>query len=177
MAQSIVECIANYSDARRPAVIDAILAAITSVAGVHALDRHSDKDHNRTVLTFAGQAQAVEEAAFRSIAKAAELINLDEHQGEHPRIGASDVVPFVPISGVSMQDCVEIARRVGQRVGSELGIPVYLYEEAATRPERQNLENIRRGQYEALKAEMGVDPARDPDFGPHRVGPAGAALG
>lgn len=176
MAQPIVECIANYSDARRPEVIEAIVSVLKSVPGVHVLDRHSDSDHNRTVLTFAGAPQAVEEAAFRSIARAAELINLDQHQGEHPRIGATDVVPFVPISGVSMQDCVEIARRVGQRVGSELGIPVYLYEEAATRPERQNLENIRRGQYEALKVEMGIKPERTPDFGPNRVGTAGATV-
>jgi len=176
MAQSLVECIANYSEARRPEVVDAIIQAITSVAGVRLLDRHSDLDHNRTVLTFMGEPQAVEEAAFRSIAKAAERINLDQHTGEHPRIGATDVVPFVPLSGVTMADCVEIARRLGRRVGEELNIPVYLYEEAATRPERQNLENIRRGQYEALKSEMGVKPKRDPDFGPRRVGPAGATV-
>ena len=176
MTQSLVECIANYSDARRPEVVEAIMGAITGVAGVRLLDRHSDIDHNRTVFTFVGEPQAVEEAAFRSIAKAAELINLDQHTGEHPRIGATDVVPFVPISGVSMADCVAMARRLGRRVGDELGIPVYLYEEAATRPERQNLENIRRGQYEALKIEMGVNPERDPDFGPRRVGPAGATV-
>jgi glutamate formiminotransferase/formiminotetrahydrofolate cyclodeaminase len=176
MTQSLVECIANYSDARRPEVVEAIMGAITGVPGVRLLDRHSDMDHNRTVLTFVGEPQAVEEAAFRSIAKAAELIDLDQHTGEHPRIGATDVVPFVPISGVSMADCVEIARRLGRRVGDELGIPVYLYEEAAARPERQNLENIRRGQYEALKIEVGLDPKRDPDFGPRRVGPAGATV-
>jgi glutamate formiminotransferase/formiminotetrahydrofolate cyclodeaminase len=118
----------------------------------------------------------VEEAAFRSIAKAAQLINLDHHTGEHPRIGATDVVPFVPISGLTMQDAVQIARSLAQRVGKELNIPVYLYEEAATRPERTNLENLRRGQYEALKQEMGVKPERDPDFGPNLVGPAGATV-
>ncbi len=176
MTQPIVECIANYSEARRPEVVEAIMEAIRSVAGAHILDRHSDSDHNRTVLTFAGAPPAVEEAAFRSIAKAAELINLDEHRGEHPRIGATDVVPFVPISGISMSECVEIARRLGLRVGKELGIAVYLYEEAATRPERQNLENIRRGQYEALKQEIGVKPERAPDFGPNWVGPAGATV-
>jgi len=176
MTQSLVECIANYSEARRPEVVEAIMGVITSVAGVRLLDRHSDIDHNRTVLTFVGEPQAVEDAAFRSIAKAAELIDLDQHTGEHPRIGATDVVPFVPLSGVSMADCVAMARRLGRRVGDELGIPVYLYEEAAARPERQNLENIRRGQYEALKAEMGVKPERDPDFGPQRVGPAGATV-
>lgn len=176
MTASIVECIANYSEARRPQVVEAIQKAVHSVPGALVLDRHSDTDHNRTVITFAGPPDAVEEAAFRSIARAAELINLDEHTGEHPRIGATDVVPFVPISGVKMQDCVEIARRVGRRVGEELGIPVYLYEMAATRPDRQNLEDIRRGQYEGLKEDILVNPDRKPDFGPARLGPAGATV-
>ncbi len=176
MPTPIVECIANYSAARQEEVVVAIMQSIISVEGVYLLDRHSDLDHNRTVLTFAGAPDAVEAAAFHSIKTAAGLIDLDTHTGEHPRIGAADVVPFVPISGVSMQDCVHIARRLGQRVGDELSIPVYLYEQAATRPERQNLENIRRGQYEALKVEMGVDPARTPDFGPNRVGSAGATV-
>ncbi len=123
-----------------------------------------------------GAPRAVEEAAFRGIAKAAELIDLNRHTGEHPRIGAADVVPFVPLRGVSMAECVEMARRLGKRVGDELGIPVYLYEKAATRPERERLENIRRGQYEALKDEIGRNPDRDPDFGPKRVGPAGATV-
>ena len=176
MSQAIVECIANYSEARRPEVVEAIMQAITSVAEVHLLDRHSDTDHNRTVLTYVGPPQAVQEAAFRSIARAAELINLDQHTGEHPRIGATDVCPFVPISGITMQEAVQLARELGQRVGTELGIPVYLYEEAATRPERQNLENIRRGQYEALKNEIATHPDRQPDFGPSQVGPAGATV-
>jgi glutamate formiminotransferase/formiminotetrahydrofolate cyclodeaminase len=176
MTKPILECIPNYSEARRPDVIEAIKSAVTSVEGVTLLDRHSDLDHNRTVLTFVGPPDAVEEAAFRSIAKAAELINLDQHTGEHPRIGATDVVPFVPISGMTMQDSVQIARHLARRVGEDLKIPVYLYEEAATRPERTNLENLRRGQYEALKREMGVNPERDPDFGPNRVGPAGATV-
>jgi len=176
MTKTIVECVANYSEARRPQVVESIMEAITSVGGVALLDRHSDLDHNRTVLTFAGPTNEIEEAAFRAIAKAAELINLDVHTGEHPRIGATDVVPFVPISGISMQECVEIAHRLGQRVGETLEIPVYLYEEAAARPERRFLENIRRGQYEALKEEIGTDPERVPDFGPVRVGPAGATV-
>ena len=176
MQKQIVECIANFSDARRPQVIEAIIQAITSVDQVNLLDRHSDLDHNRTVLTFAGPPAEVEEAAYRAIAKAAELINLDEHTGQHPRIGASDVIPFVPISGVTMQACVEIAHRLGRRVGESLHIPVYLYEEAATRPERQNLENIRRGQYEGLKAEIAANPDRIPDFGPAELGPAGAVV-
>jgi glutamate formiminotransferase/formiminotetrahydrofolate cyclodeaminase len=176
MPTSIVECIPNFSEARRPEVVEAIMKSISSVDGVSLLDRHSDVDHNRTVLTFAGSPDGVEEAAYRAITKAAELINLDQHTGEHPRIGATDVVPFVPIKGVSMADCVIIARRLGKRVGEELGIPVYLYEEAATRPERKNLENIRRGQYETLKKEIASKPERFPDFGPSRVGPAGATV-
>jgi glutamate formiminotransferase len=168
MVTPILECIANYSEARRPQVIEEIIQAIISVNGVTLLDRHSDDDHNRTVLTFIGTPEAVSEAAYRSIAKAAELINLDEHHGEHPRIGATDVVPFVPISGLSMQDSVQIARNVGKRVGEELHIPVYLYEEAATRPDRKNLEDIRRGQYERLKLEIQSNPDRIPDFGQSR---------
>jgi glutamate formiminotransferase / formiminotetrahydrofolate cyclodeaminase len=176
MKKPILECIPNYSEARRPDVVEAIMNAITTVEGVTLLDRHSDLDHNRTVLTFVGHPEGVEEAAFRSIKKASELINLDHHTGEHPRIGATDVVPFVPISGLSMQDSVQIARHLGKRVGEELNIPVYLYEEAASRPECTNLENIRRGQYEALKQEMGKNPERDPDFGPNQIGPAGATV-
>jgi len=176
MSNPILECIPNYSEARHPDVVEAIMSSVTSVDRVTLLDRHSDLDHNRTVLTFVGPPDAVEEAAFRSIAKAAELINLDLHKGEHPRIGATDVVPFVPISGLSMQDSVQVARHLAQRVGEELNIPVYLYEEAATRPERTNLEYLRRGQYEALKLEMGTNPERDPDFGPNRVGTAGATV-
>ena len=176
MANPLVECIPNFSEARRPEVVEAIISAIQSVPGIHILDRHSDMDHNRTVLTFVGMPAQVEEAAYQAIARAAQLINLDQHTGAHPRIGATDVVPFVPISDVTMQDCVEMARRLGKRVGETLNIPIYLYEEAANRPERQGLENIRRGQYEALKEEMGINPERDPDFGPRAVGPAGATV-
>lgn len=176
MPNPVVECVANFSEARRPEVIQEIRAAINSVPSVTLLDQHSDLDHNRTVLTFVGPPVDIEEAAYRAIAKAAELINLDEHTGEHPRIGATDVVPFVPISGVSMQDCVDIARRLGRRVGEELQIPVYLYEEAATRPDRRNLEDIRRGQYEGLKQEIATNPERTPDFGPRKLGTAGATV-
>ena len=176
MPQPIVECIPNFSEARRPEVIAEIIHAINDVAGVRVLDQHSDIDHNRTVVTFVGPPAAVEAAAFEAIAKAGELIDLDQHQGEHPRIGATDVVPFVPISGVTMVECIEMARRLGKRVGEELAIPVYLYEEAATRPERANLENIRRGQYEVLKEEIGVNPARQPDFGPAKLTGAGATV-
>jgi glutamate formiminotransferase/formiminotetrahydrofolate cyclodeaminase len=176
MNTQIIECIPNFSEARRPEIIDSIAAAISSVSDVKLLDRSSDLDHNRTVLTFAGSPAGVEEAAFLAIKTAAELIDLDKHTGEHPRIGATDVVPFVPIRGSTMEDCIAIARRLGQRVGSELNIPIYFYEAAATKPERVNLENIRKGQYEALKEEMGVKPERDPDFGPRKVGKAGATV-
>ncbi len=151
MTTPLIECIPNFSEARRPEIIDQIAAAIQSVSEVKLLDRSSDLDHNRTVLTFAGSPAGVEEAAFRAIKTAGELIDLDGHTGAHPRIGATDVCPFVPLSNASMDDCIAIAQRLGQRVGSELGIPVYLYEAAATRPERANLENIRKGQYEGLK--------------------------
>lgn len=172
----LIECIPNFSEARRPEVIDQIAAAIQSVGEVKLLDRSSDLDHNRTVLTFAGPPFAVEEAAFRAIKTAAELIDLDQHTGEHPRIGATDVVPFVPLSNTTMDDCIGIAKRLGERVGNELGIPVYLYEAAATRPERVNLENIRRGQYEALKTEIESNPDRKPDFGPSKLPRAGATV-
>jgi glutamate formiminotransferase / formiminotetrahydrofolate cyclodeaminase len=176
MPDPLVECVPNFSEARRPEVIEEILLAITSVPGVIVLDRHSDLDHNRTVITYIGAPENMEEATFQAISKAAELIDLDKHSGEHPRLGATDVVPFVPIAGVTMEECVEMAQRLGRRVGEELGIPVYLYEEAATRPERQNLENIRRGQYELLKEEIEIKPERAPDFGPTQIGPAGATV-
>ena len=173
---SLIECIPNFSEARRPEVIDQIVAAITSVEGARLLDRSSDLDHNRTVLTYAGSPEAVEEAAFRAIKTAAELIDLNKHTGEHPRIGATDVLPFVPISGATMEDCVAMAKRLGQRVGDELNIPIYLYEAAATRPERTNLENIRKGQYEGLKSEIESNPDRKPDYGPAKLGTAGATV-
>jgi len=173
---TLIECIPNFSEARRPEVIGQIIAAITSVEGARFLDRSSDLDHNRTVLTFAGEPSAVEEAAFRAIQTAAELIDLDNHTGEHPRMGATDVCPFVPLGDATMEDCVTIAKRLGQRVGEELNIPVYLYEAAAMRPERTNLENIRRGQYEGLKSEIESDPERKPDFGPSKLPKAGATV-
>jgi glutamate formiminotransferase/formiminotetrahydrofolate cyclodeaminase len=172
----LIECIPNFSEARRSEVIDQIVAAIQSVSDVKLLDRSSDLDHNRTVLTLAGSPAGVEEAAFRAIKTAAELIDLDNHTGEHPRIGATDVCPFVPLSGASMDDCIAIAKRLGERVGKELSIPVYLYEAAATRPERANLENIRKGQYEGLKTEIESNAERKPDYGPSRLPKAGATV-
>ncbi len=147
MAHPLVECIPNFSEGRRTEVIQAIVKAISSAGAVRLLDTSSDADHNRTVITFAGTPEAVEEAAYSGIRTAAAYIDLDVHRGEHPRIGATDVVPFVPIRDVTMEDCVGIAQRLGRRVGDQLHIPVYLYEAAATRPDRENLENIRRGEY------------------------------
>ncbi len=176
MPQKIVECVPNFSEGRRLEIIEGIEQSITAVPGVLVLDRHSDKDHNRTVITFAGKPDSVSEAAFRAIEKAAQTIDLEKHQGEHPRLGATDVVPFVPLSGTSMDDCIALARALGKRVGDTLGIPVYLYERAALLPQRVHLEDVRRGEYEALKETIGVDPKRDPDFGPKKLGPAGATI-
>ena len=176
MPEPMVECIPNFSEGRRPEVVESIRSAIAAVSGVFVLDVHSDRDHNRSVITFAGPPSAVTQAAFAAIARAAELIDLDRHSGEHPRIGATDVVPFVPLAGISIDDCVRLARELGRRVGEELGIPVYLYEAAATRPERTNLEDLRRGQYEGLRQAITEDPSRAPDFGPHRLGKAGATV-
>ena len=176
MPPKIVECIPNFSEARRPEVVDTIIAAVASVNGVRVLDRHSDVDHNRTVLTFVGTPEAVEEAAYLGIARAAELIDLNHHQGEHPRMGATDVVPFVPIAGVTMQECVEMARRLGKRVAETLDIPVYFYEDAAIRQDRVNLEDIRKGEFEGIKEAIATDPYREPDLGPKRLGPAGATV-
>ena len=174
--QQVVECVPNFSEGRRPEVVREIVAAIEAVSGIRVLDYSSDTSHNRTVVTFVGTPEACEEAAFAGIARACDLIDMEKHHGEHPRLGATDVVPFIPISGVTMEECVEIARRVGQRVGEELEIPVYLYEEAATRPERRNLADVRRGEYEGLKEGIGT-PERAPDFGPARVHPtAGATI-
>ncbi len=176
MIQKIVECIPNFSEGRNIEVIKAIQNAIVAIAGIHILDLHSDEDHNRTVITFIGSPEAVAQAAFSAIEIAAELIDLDRHRGEHPRIGATDVVPFVPISGVTMDECVELARSLGKRVGDELNIPVYLYENAATRPDRKNLEKIRKGEYELLREIIQDDPDRTPDFGPAHMGTAGATV-
>ncbi len=176
MKQPIVECIPNFSEGRRVEVVEEIENAIRSVRGVYILDRHIDSDHNRSVITFAGSPAEVADAAFEAIKTAAGIIDLDKHKGEHPRIGATDVIPFVPISGVTMDECVELARTLAQRVGDELGIPTYLYEKAATRPERKNLENIRRGEYEGLKERIESDPNKKPDFGPQKLGPAGATV-
>src|SRR5262245_44893546 len=172
----MIECIPNFSEGRRREVIDAIAAVIAGVPGLTMLDTHADTDHNRSVITFAGQAEAVAEAAFQAVRAAAELIDMNQHHGEHPRVGATDVLPFVPLAGATLAECVTLARGVGQRIGEELGIPVYLYEAAATRPDRVALPNLRRGEYEGLREAIERDPERAPDFGPARLGPAGATI-
>lgn len=174
--ERMVECVPNFSEGRRQDVIDAIVDAMEEAANVQLLDVKSDADHNRTVVTMVGPPRAVEKAAYAGTLRASQLIDMDEHEGEHPRMGATDVVPFVPVKGATMEECVEIARRLGRRVGEELDIPVYLYEAAATRPERVNLADVRRGEYEGIKRAIGTDPDRAPDFGPARMGKAGATV-
>jgi len=176
MARQLVECVPNFSEGRDPAKIDAIVASILAVPDVALLDRESDADHNRSVLTFVGPPAAVATAAFRAVEKAVELIDLTTHQGAHPRIGAADVVPFIPIEGVTLEECVRLAERVGQEIWQKLKLPVYFYEAAAKRPDRVNLENIRRGQFEALVKEMGVVPERAPDCGDPTCHPTAGAV-
>ncbi len=174
MNQPLVECVPNFSEGRRPEVVQAIVNAIQHAAPISLLDRSSDHDHNRSVVTFVGAPEDVLEAAFAAIQTAARLIDMEVHRGQHPRIGATDVVPFVPLRGATLELCADLARRLGERVAVQLGIPVYLYEAAATRPDRQNLEDVRRDEYEGLKRAIQEDPNRAPDFGPAQLGSAGA---
>ncbi len=171
----IVECVPNFSEGRRREVVDAIAEAIGAVPRVRLLDREMDANHNRCVITFVGDRASVAEGAMAGARKAVELIDMNLHHGEHPRIGALDVCPFVPVAGVTMDDCVRIARDVGKRIAEELGVPVYLYEAAATRPDRKDLPNVRRGEYEGLKAEIETNPDRRPDFGPAKMHPTAGA--
>ena len=171
---ALVECVPNFSEGTRQDVMDAIQAAAESVRGAWVLDRHADAVHNRMVLTIAGTPGPVAEAAFRATARAAQLIDVSQHHGVHPRIGATDVVPFVPLGATSMRVCVELGVRVGRRIAAELDVPVYLYGEAARNPRRRRLPDVRRGEYERLRRHLAADPALAPDFGPPRVGTAGA---
>jgi glutamate formiminotransferase/formiminotetrahydrofolate cyclodeaminase len=171
---TLVECVPNFSEGRDKAKVDAIVEAM-KMDGVYLLDREMDGDHNRCVITLVGEREAIQEAAIRGVGKAAELIDLTVHQGAHPRMGAADVVPFIPIEGVTIEDCVAMARHVGAEIWKRHKIPVYLYEAAATTPERTNLENIRRGQFEGIRAEIGTNPARKPDFGEAKVHPTAGA--
>lgn len=170
----IVECVPNFSEGRRPEVIDQIVAEAKAVVGVALLDVKPDHDHNRVVVTLIGEPNAVSEAAFRCCRKASQLIDMNQHQGEHPRIGATDVIPFVPLAGITMAECVTIAEQLGERIAVELGIPTYLYESAARRPERRNLADVRRGEYEGLR-ELIATPERQPDFGPAAMHPTAGA--
>ena len=163
--KKIVECVPNFSEGRDMHVINAIAGSISAVPGVKFISAEPDKDYNRTVVTFIGTPAVVVEAAFQATRKAAELIDMSRHKGEHPRIGATDVVPFVPVSDVTMEECVRLAHEFGKRVGEELAIPVYLYEEAATRPARRSLSAIRKGEYEGLAKKLS-DPEWAPDYGP-----------
>src|SRR6266571_4215908 len=171
---TLVECVPNFSEGRDKPKVDAIVCAM-KLDGVYLLDREMDSDHNRCVITLVGEREPVQEAAIRGVGKAAELINLNQHQGAHPRMGAADVVPFIPIEGVTIEDCVAMARHVGEQIWQRHKIPVYLYEAAAASPERQNLENVRRGQFEGIRTEIVTNPARKPDFGEARLHPTAGA--
>ena len=171
---TLVECVPNFSEGRDKAKVDAIVDAM-KMPGVYLLDREMDADHNRCVITLVGEREAIQEAAIRGVGKAAELIDLNVHAGAHPRMGAADVVPFIPIEGVTVEDCVAMANHVGEEIWKRYQIPVYLYESAARIPERQGLENIRRGQFEGIRAEIATNPARRPDIGEPRVHPTAGA--
>src|SRR5437870_2364001 len=171
---TLVECVPNFSEGRDKARVDAIIEAM-KIDGVFLLDREMDTDHNRCVITLVGKREAIQEAAVRGVGKAAELIDLNQHQGAHPRMGAADVVPFIPIEGVTIEDCAAMARHVGEQIWKRYQVPVYLYEAAATSPERQSLENIRRGQFEGIRADIATNPDRLPDFGEAAVHPTAGA--
>jgi len=175
MPSPLVECVPNFSEGRNAATIEALRAALTSVPGVRLLDVQADAAHNRSVFTFVAPPDASVEAALAAMRVATERIDLSRHSGEHPRMGATDVVPFVPVRAVTMDDCVALARRLAERAAAELQIPIYLYARAATRPERERLPDIRKGEFEALRDRIGKDPAADPDVGPRRIHPTAGA--
>src|SRR6266513_1147929 len=172
----LVECVPNFSEGRRPEIVAGIRDAIAAVEGASVLDVSSDASHNRSVITFVAPVDTAVDAAFAGIRAASERIDLCKHTGEHPRIGATDVVPFIPLEGSTMEDCIALARKLGDRVGRELKIPVYLYERAATTPARENLADVRRGEFEGLREELGKNPARKPDFGPEKIHPTCGAI-
>jgi glutamate formiminotransferase len=172
----LIECVPNVSEGRRPDVVDVIADAVTATEGVHLLDRTSDRDHNRSVLTFAGPAEQVTDAAEAVVREALARVDMTGHEGRHPRMGAVDVVPFVPLGDTSMEEVVRIARAFGERVAARYELPVYLYAKAATRPDRVVLADVRRPQFEGLRELIGSDPERDPDFGPSRIHPTAGAV-
>ncbi|HVB34393.1 MAG TPA: glutamate formimidoyltransferase [Patescibacteria group bacterium] len=171
----IIECVPNFSEGRDRAKVEAIAEAMSGQPGASVLDLQMDADHNRSVITLAGEPEAVAEAALRGIGRAAELIDLRRQEGVHPRVGATDVVPFVPVEGVTMEECVALARRAGQEIWKRFRIPVYFYEAAALRPERVNLEDVRRGQFEELREQVLKNPERAPDVGEARLHPSAGA--
>jgi glutamate formiminotransferase len=173
----IIECVPNFSEGQRQEIIDEIISSIISVEGVTLLDKEADPDHNRAVITFIGEPEKVKQAAFNAVEKASELIDMEKHKGEHPRMGATDVVPFIPISGTTMEDCAKLAHELGKEIGEKLGIPIFLYGEAASSefPERKNLSVVRKGQYEGLKKVIETDPSRKPDYGPSKMHPRAGA--
>ena len=173
--KTLVECVANFSEGRDLKVLDAIVSAVRSVEAVHVLDLQMDVDHHRSVVTFVGSKESIGEAALRAIGKAAELIDLNRHSGKHPRIGAADVVPFVPLSHVTLQDCVSIAHHVGEQAWLRFQVPVYFYEAAAKHADRVRLENVRRGQFEGLRDELASGSSRLPDFGTAKLHPSAGA--
>jgi glutamate formiminotransferase/formiminotetrahydrofolate cyclodeaminase len=175
MSSPLVECVPNFSEGRNQQTIDALRAALTGVPGVRLLDVQSDAAHHRSVFTLVAPPAAAAEAAFRAVAVARERIDLTRHTGEHPRMGATDVVPFIPVRDVTMDDCVALARQLAERVGRELEIPVYLYARAAAGPERERLPDVRKGEFEGLRERIGTDSAADPDFGPRRIHPTAGA--
>jgi glutamate formiminotransferase len=173
---SLIECVPNFSEGRLPEVLDEIVHAIGQIDGITLLDHSRDETHNRSVVTFAGAAEPVVRAATAAVGRAIQLIDMEKHTGAHPRIGAVDVIPFVPLGATRLEECVDLARRFGEQIAKLFDIPVYLYGEAALRPERRRLADVRRGQYEGLKAEIGQNPEREPDFGPARLHPRGGAV-
>jgi glutamate formiminotransferase / formiminotetrahydrofolate cyclodeaminase len=175
MAAPLVECVPNFSEGRDPTTLEALKHAIICVSGVRLLDVQADAAHNRSVYTFVASPDAAVEAALGAMRVATERIDMTKHRGEHPRMGATDVVPFVPVRDVMMDDCVALARRMGERAAAELSVPIYLYARAATRPERERLPDVRKGEFEGLKQRIGKDPAADPDFGPKRIHPTAGA--
>src|SRR5437868_8659220 len=173
---SLIECVPNFSEGRRPEVLAEIVRAIGQIDGVSLLDQSRDETHNRSVVTFAGSAEPVVKAATAAVGRALELIDMSLHEGAHPRIGAVDVIPFVPLGNTRLEECVDLARRFGELIAKLSELPVYLYGAAAIRPDRKRLADVRRGQYEGLKLELGTNPDRDPDFGPARLHPRGGAV-
>ncbi len=174
--KKLIECVPNFSEGKRPEVVAKILEQIQAVPGVCLLDKEMDANHNRSVVTFVGTPESVIEASFRAIKQAMQMIDLNHHKGEHPRMGATDVCPFIPLQDITMEECVEYAKKLAQRVGDELQIPVFLYESAATRPERKNLADVRNGEFEKLREWIGTNPDKTPDYGPNHIHPTAGAI-